>query len=929
MSAAGLVSLLRRRAAAPCPDTDLLRAYVERGDAAAFARLVERHGPMVLAVCRRALGDAHAADDAFQATFLVLARRAANVRRPAALASWLVGVARRVCGHARRSAARRQTAMSRVPVRASAAEPHAELTAREALAALDAELARLPASEREPIALVFWQGLPQADAAGRLGLSLPALRGRLDRGRKRLVDRLRRRGLGPETMLLAPVATVAVPPDLLARTAAVAADPWAKALPSAVVALAASSPKLLPAVAVAVLLAGVGVAAFAGRAPVADAPPVPVARGPSSPLTDEPLPTGAVARYGTARFRHGTRIESLAVSSDGRFAVAASGGRILGSTRAYDLTTGKDLYRLDGFRSDEAVALAPDGKLFAAMQYDGTVHFLDAATGGELRSVKRKDNNSRTITNWLTFSPDGKFLAVAMDGKTIDLIDVEKAESVRTFAHPNAVFAAAFSADGKLLAAGGYDSPKYFIRLWDVATGREVRKLNGHAGGVRTVAFTPDGATLASGGDDGRLRLWDVATGKETRNLKLADSRRVRSVAASPDGATVAAAGTSLRLIDVKTGAERLKIDAQAISLRFDADGKALTGAVHGAIVRWDAATGKQLTPAGGDAVVSRVIVNPDGSRVVTYDHAGRVRVWDAATGEGRRTIAAADQHSIALSPDGRLLAYATAAPDVKFKDADNPNSTREGARVRLWEMIADRPLDRFPTFEGQPHDLHFTADGKTLVTVDHHDAKVRVWDMANAKEARSFKAATGPSKGFGYQVWQSALSPDGRWLATGHQREVNTTTLFAAAPVRVWDVATGELRFTLDGHTNQVDDLAFSPDGSILVTCSQNVHGGGFRGNLTDLTFAWDVATGKRVAAAEQGLGIGAGVVTYSMDGKLLATASADGTIRLWDTATWKERSQFRGHRDFVTALAFTPDGKRLLSGGADTTVLAWDLTK
>src|SRR5439155_762851 len=200
------------------------------------------------------------------------------------------------------------------------------------------------------------------------------------------------------------------------------------------------------------------------------------------------------------------------------------------------------------------------GKLLAAMQYDGTAHFLDAATGQELRAVKRKDDKSRTITNWLTFSPDGRFLAATMNGKVIDLIDVEKAEAVRSFTHPNAVYAAAFSPDGKLLAAGGYDSPKYFIRLWDVATGAEVRKFDGHA----------------------------------------------------------------------------------------------LTGAVHGAIVRWDAATGKPRTPAGGDAVVSRVLATPDGQRVVTYDRAGGVRIWDAATGTERRRIDAADQHAIALSPDGR-----------------------------------------------------------------------------------------------------------------------------------------------------------------------------------------------------------------------------------------------------------------------------------
>jgi RNA polymerase sigma factor (sigma-70 family) len=942
-ASAVLVSLLRRRAVGPCADADLLRAYADRGDHAAFAELVGRHGPMVLGVCRRALGDVHAADDAFQAVFLVLARRPTAVRRPAALAAWLVGVARRVCSHARRGAARRHAATARIPIRPPPSDPFADLSAREALAALDAELARLPASERELLALVYWQGLPQADAAERLGLTLPALRGRLDRGRKRLADRLCRRGIVPQALLLAPVAAVAVPADLLAATAAVGVDPWSRSLPAAVVALAAAPSKLLPAVALATLLVGVGAVTLTVGTTPADAPDPPktvVHASGSDPKWDDPLPTGAVARYGTERFRHGTRIESLAVSADSRFAVAASGGRSLGSTRAFDLATGKELWRGTGFRMDEAVALSPDGKLLAAMQYDGTVHFFDAATGIEVREVKRQDNNARTITNWLRFSPDGKLLAAALDGKTVDLIDVGKAEVVRSLAHPNAVFAAAFSPEvpggagsGKLLAAGGYDSPKYFIRLWDVASGKELRKFNGHAGGVRTAAFSPDGATLATGGDDGRVRIWDVATGKELRNVKLDDSRRVRSVAVSPDGKTVAAAGQSLRFIDPATGTERLKIDVAATNLRFDADGKALTGAVQGAIVRWDVATGKPLTPAGGESVVSRVLATADGKWVVTYDRAGVVRIWDAATGKERRRIQAADQHGIALSPgvpgaagSGRLLAYATVAPDVKFKDPNNPNTTHEGGRVRLWEMIADRPLDRFPAFPGQAHDLHFTADGKTLVSVDHESGMARLWDMANGREARSFRAATGQSKGFGYQVWKSALSPDGKWLATGHQRDDNTTTMFAAAKVRLWNMADGNHVHELEGHVNLVDDLAFSPDGTRLATCAHNPLGGGMA-NRTDHVFIWDVATGKRVAGAENGLGIGAGVVTFSPDGRTLATASADGAIRLWDTATWKEQKQFRGHRDPVTALAFTGDGRRLLSGSVDTTVLAWDV--
>src|SRR5436190_19282253 len=128
---ASLVAFLRRRYGPPTADGDLVRAYADRRDEAAFRQIVARHGPMVLRVCRQ-VGDAAAADDAFQAVFLVLARRAGAIRRPDALAAWLHGVAVRVCGKARTAAARRRAAEARVPPR-TAADPAAELTARELL----------------------------------------------------------------------------------------------------------------------------------------------------------------------------------------------------------------------------------------------------------------------------------------------------------------------------------------------------------------------------------------------------------------------------------------------------------------------------------------------------------------------------------------------------------------------------------------------------------------------------------------------------------------------------------------------------------------------------------------------------------------------------------------------------------------------------
>ena len=193
--------------AAPEPDSDavLLGRFLHHQDEAAFATLVRRHGPLVLAVGRRVLGDLHAAEDVLQATFLLLARKAATVRT-ATLAAWLHGTARRLALKCHRTDTRRQqrevravrTASDRQP-----ADPLDELTARELLRILDEEVQRLPEAFRLPVLLCCLEGRTQEEAARLLGWTAGSVRGRLERGRKRLHTRLARRGLTLSAVLAA------------------------------------------------------------------------------------------------------------------------------------------------------------------------------------------------------------------------------------------------------------------------------------------------------------------------------------------------------------------------------------------------------------------------------------------------------------------------------------------------------------------------------------------------------------------------------------------------------------------------------------------------------------------------------------------------------------------------------------------------------
>ena len=151
MSAADTVLRhIRRQVAPAATDAALLRLYIDRLSDDAFRALVERHGPMVLRICRRRLGDEHAAEDAFQAAFLTLARRAKSIRRPESLSGWLFRTAERICRKARMTSQRRRRSEERSAARVPA-DPSAELSAHQLLETLDAELARLPERDQLPL----------------------------------------------------------------------------------------------------------------------------------------------------------------------------------------------------------------------------------------------------------------------------------------------------------------------------------------------------------------------------------------------------------------------------------------------------------------------------------------------------------------------------------------------------------------------------------------------------------------------------------------------------------------------------------------------------------------------------------------------------------------------------------------------------------
>jgi RNA polymerase sigma factor (sigma-70 family) len=324
-----LRAAVRDRPAGAVTDDDLLERFVHRRDEAAFEALLRRHGPMVFGVCRRVLGNDHDAEDAFQATFLVLACRAASVRPRRLVGNWLYGVAHRTAREARRRAARRRALEAKAVPRADVpAGAGADLRAD-----LDRELARLPDKYRAVIVLCDLEGKTRREASNQLGWAEGTVASRLARARKMLAARLVRHGLAPAAGALAAAAPDAgaarpsaslVTSTIRAALLVAAGQSAAELVPARIAVLAEGVQRMmlmnrLKIVAAALLVAGFGIAGvgvLGQQAPPAD----PGAAKGKEARPGEPAPK-------TWQFTHGQRWEYRVVNTGDLYNLVDPQGR--------------------------------------------------------------------------------------------------------------------------------------------------------------------------------------------------------------------------------------------------------------------------------------------------------------------------------------------------------------------------------------------------------------------------------------------------------------------------------------------------------------------------------------------------------------------------------------------------------------------------
>jgi RNA polymerase sigma factor (sigma-70 family) len=949
-------------------DATLLERFLARRDEVAFEELLARHGPVVLGICRRWLDDPRDIEDAFQATFLILIRKAAGLRDRNALSCWLYGVALRVVRRARANAMRRHIReRTLVCVPADRARTTEECIEDEALTIVDEEIRRLPENQQLAVILCLKEGYTHEAAARELGWPLGTVKSRIAAARQTLTRRLTRRGLAPSgaMAMLHPGLTLgeptsAITSDLVRLTLETARESLANSsMPAAgtsatVAGLVREVLRIMLVTRIrsaALVLMALGTLAWAvptllsarpagqeeRTASRLQAAPVAAARPSQPPMVDrygDPLPPGAAMRLGTVRFRQAPSFRHIAYSPDGRLVVTYSGQRRL---LVRDATDGKEVRRIDlGIENGGDFDFSPDGTSIIGVGFRldpgrnavaNQLTIADVATG---RPVRRGEWDEQQSVEKVAYAPDGRTIAtVSLDGvlRVWDSATLKLLRQDRLIREGNRdTMAFSTGAASRLLAITAREPN---IDIWDVAQVRRVRTIaNDRAYRPDALVFSPDGKTLAAGvaSRGVEIRQWNVGDGTLIRRFQTPKDTQVNDMAFSPDGRALAAIGSGHALVffDTTTGKPLELLPGIGLAdypLAFSPDGKTLaTTGDRQTLHFWDLATGadRLATPEDHQGEVAALSGLADGNTLVSGSRDRTARIWDLATGRSRKSLVHDGWvDSLAVSADGSLLATGSAYP--------------VWGRVRVWNLRTGAPVFDW-SIEAAKAGLHMlrgvtiSEDGSAVIAA-LSDGSLRRWDVSTGKErpiARPDleKLPAGPMPDGLDGVNRAVFSRDGRSVA-----------LIGRGYAQVMDVASGARRFK-EAATGPCE---FAPDGESLAVVREGpgkaFQAGRWQGSsFGTSTITWlDSRTGqvRRQIEIPESL---VKALAFSPGGQAIAVGTllsdpTRGIIRIFRLRDKREIQTIEAPCPWIGALGFTRDGQRIVAGLLDTSIVIWDV--
>ena len=670
------------------------------------------------------------------------------------------------------------------------------------------------------------------------------------------------------------------------------------------------------------------------------------------------LPEGAKARLGK-----GT-IEDIQFSPDNKLLAVASATGVW----IYDVDTDEELALLTGHTGIvKSIAFSPNGSLLASASWDNTIRLWNVFN---FSLNKTLTGHTSAVTS-VTFSADSWTVASGSADNTIRLWDVITGRTENTFeGHTDRVTSVAFGPDDALLASGSWDKT---VRLWNIFRGEHQQTFTGHTNRVTSVSFSqnPIIPILASGSHDRTIRLWDVASGELKRTLTEARMGPVENVCFRSDGYMLISGSVEglVRIWATLNGAlkQEIPVGFGDPNVCFSPDGSLFASADSERNIRLWYMTPKRNyevkiipTDTFGDP---RLVLSQDGKTAAGFipgflkdpitlapriAFAWKIRTWDVSTGQLKAILTAEDLvtvDDIRFSPDGQTLASVGL---VKYQDPVYVTlgaivtdqvlriKSNNSLTIRLWDVSTGRLKQSFrlhgplkqPFFLNDPDDRYgywsgvFSPDGLTLASSRNSENPGGVMDLFNVSTGELKQSFSIPEDAWtGPWGTTTAFSPDSETLIRG----------YSDGTIYLWNVATGNLKRTLIGHTEGIASVAFSPDGKTMASGS---------GRPESTVCLWDAVTGEHLHTIATGNVNFLYHILFSRDGKAVIADDYLGWLasftefswyrlanprhwsgslvprleypdRLWDSSTGEEIQSENG----LVALSghFVPDGEGL----------------
>jgi WD40 repeat protein len=490
----------------------------------------------------------------------------------------------------------------------------------------------------------------------------------------------------------------------------------------------------------------------------------------------------------------------------------------------------------------------------------------------------------------VVFSPDNKYVASGSSDNTVKIWEAASGRELRVLSgHNKAVKSIAWSSNGKLLASASIDKT---VRLWNVETGTEIPGLSNFNEAAEVVTFSQNGRMIAAGSADQTIKIWDTESKREIKVLKDAGNR-ITALAFSPDGLILASGGTdnSIKIWEINSekNPRVLKKHTDRVkALAFSPDGKFLaSGAADNTVRIWNASNRNEIYKFTGhnDKILTLNFLS--GNEIVSADAKRAVKFWNPA--KGTETRVSGGQRNSDYPVEAQSAAFSLDGRFVVFDDG-----------IRAADLFETSSGGRIETLENHVfgfNSVAFSPD-KNWLAVGSVDNTIKLWDLQTGQSLP-------PLDGHNGNVRSVLFTPDSRKIISAG---LDST-------IKIWDFTAGDEPQTLGRHKSGINSIAVSRSGKRLAS-----------GGFDKIVKLWDLTNASEIKTLPEQSGE-VTAVAFSSDENVIASGSADNIVKVWDLAAGKEILTLTEHTEKIEAVAFSPDKKFLASAGADKSIKVWDL--